>query len=746
MADKKTELMARFYEECQKKGYTNMHNDTQSLKAKVIATDLKLNYGNIAAFYEKAKKCYTQVQAEKAESQKQQKIQQQKEAEERARRAVNGKLLVTLSDRLCEGDDATSVRVYIRPDGSIYSTVNNGSKIEGAPTLSVKKGGALLLTYHPSQAVYTGATVGGVTTGGVHYTQSGYTTSKTHSGKGDIEISINRQTFTLRLASMSDYTCSLFQRDEAFRRWVTDKQIKCLVSSDKADFYYESIKSGRLDTQTMMNTLSMAAEEQRLSYSACEGITNLLGRIVHGQFPPTDDQVYDSAKALENATTSAELNRAIELFNSISDYKDAAKRAQAAKAKYDDVLQTEKEYAVLEKEARSRKNKKKTIIALVILIIASILAVPTVKFGSEFISKTKVEKKYNHAISLLDEGHYEEASELFASLGDYKDSIERIQYAEREHAYSEAVNLFDSGRFSEAITAFTSMDGYKESVQYLYESKYLWALHCLENNEDRTAYALLSELSDVDYKDSDTYLSDFMYLPSAISDNDGEKILCDYDTHGNIISGDIVKKPDYSIFTNNVHEQGLIFREYMYTYKEDGSYAREYCPITSSLNYRSIVSYNSRGQCVSDYSYSEYDGNSSSVEIIFEYYDNGRYSKMTYIDNNKISWVRQYAEDGTFIVTNYALGADASSKKIPTDEHNNIIVTGDNYRYSYDYDEKGNLLHIKAYQGNREKNHANFSYDEQGNLLKSEGITLSGRKYSAEFTYEYDYFYCPDAT
>ena len=38
MASKKIQLMAQFYEQCKNKGYTNMRDDTQSLKAKVVAT------------------------------------------------------------------------------------------------------------------------------------------------------------------------------------------------------------------------------------------------------------------------------------------------------------------------------------------------------------------------------------------------------------------------------------------------------------------------------------------------------------------------------------------------------------------------------------------------------------------------------------------------------------------------------------------------------------------------------------
>lgn len=621
MADKKTELMAQFYEECQKKGYTDMHNDTQSLKAKVIATDLKLNYGNIAAFYEKAENCYTQVQEEKAEAQKQRKIQQQKEAEERTRRAVNGKLLVILSDRLCEGDDATSVRVYIRPDGSIYSTVNNGSKIEGAPTLSVKKGGALLLTYHPSQAVYTGATVGGVTTGGVHYTQSGYTTSKTHSGKGDIEISINRQTFTLRLASMSDYTCSLFQRDEAFRWWVTDKQVKCFVSSAKADFYYEAIQTGRLDTQTMMNTLSMAAEEQRLSYAACEGITNLLGRIVHGQFPPSDEQIYNSAKALENATTSAELNRAIELYNSISDYKDAAKRAQAAKAKYDDVLQMEKERAVLEKEAIKKRNKK---LAVIFAAVSAILSIVAIVFSVAF-SMQKKSNAYDDAIAHMNAGQYAEAIDVFAALGDYKDSAEQIKFAQAAKEEADRITELDT--------------------------MYNQALSSLEAGEYEKAYANFKLLGD--YKDAKAYRDCFKYI---LKEKVGEWAVTTlfYDEFGRVIREDTKGKTDpihnkEKTYTYNDTDGSL---EIVYTYVESRSQGK-YKTITETAIFNAD---RTEANYTITRNYDEGDTNKYTRYFTYDEYGNVLTAKSVDAETGELEYNRKYIYEydtaGNLIISN----------------------------------------------------------------------------------------------
>lgn len=54
---KENERLLLFYEECVKKGYSDMTDPQQALKAKVIATDRKLRYGNsIEQFFQKAKR------------------------------------------------------------------------------------------------------------------------------------------------------------------------------------------------------------------------------------------------------------------------------------------------------------------------------------------------------------------------------------------------------------------------------------------------------------------------------------------------------------------------------------------------------------------------------------------------------------------------------------------------------------------------------------------------------------------
>lgn len=360
MADQKTRKMSDFYSKCQKMGYTNMRDNTQSLKAKVIATDMGLSYGNIVSFYDKAKACYDQVQ--------------QEAAAEKAlwtKRQVPGELLVTLATR----DEKTQVQVYIRPDGSTYYTVNEGSKVEGTPGLNIKEGGAVLMTYHPSKAVYMSMSYGGVTTGGVHHTTSGYTAQTTKSGKGDIEIVANGKSFTLATASFSDYTCGRFRYDKAFRNQVSSKKIKSYIQSDKADFYYSTIKTGQLSYEQAAYALTAAADETRLSYVDCEKIVNLLGRVIHGLFPPSVEELYASAIAAEatiadKAATSAELQRVIEMFSDISSYKDSAVHAGQLRRRSAEVVQTEKEQAVLKKE----KTKKLLLILGILLLVTAIAA------------------------------------------------------------------------------------------------------------------------------------------------------------------------------------------------------------------------------------------------------------------------------------------------------------------------------------------------------------------------------------
>jgi len=469
MADKKTQLMAQFYQQCQQKGYTDMSDSTQSLKAKVIATDLKLNYGNIAAFYERAKESYELIQIENAGKERQRK----KEEKEVARRAVDGILLVTVSDSR-NSRSGNEVKVFLRPDESIYCTVNNGAKIEGAPSITLHQGGVLSTTYHPSQAVYTGATVGGITTGGVHYTKESYSQKATHSGKGYIQIKAADREFTVAVITPSEYTKERFRRDKAYKKLIDYGEIRCYQDSVAANMYANYAMTGAKDYASMMDAASFAAEERRLPMSECMEIQELLGRMVNAEFPPTDEEAYASALSLSKAKTAAELKQALDLFRSISDFRDAEARADAVEAVYESVLQAEKEAAVLAKEAKRKRNIVIAILLTLILIICIIAG----KFISREIKERQEEAArqaaYQSALALLESGSYDSAIEAFSELGDYLDSKAQISAAEdakaawmQENLYKNALNNAENGHYMLALEQFQELGNYQDSQDWI---------------------------------------------------------------------------------------------------------------------------------------------------------------------------------------------------------------------------------------------------------------------------------------
>lgn len=464
MASNKAQLMAQFYEQCQKKGYTDMRDATQSLKAKVIATDLGLRYGNIVEFYEKAAQCYQQVQDENTREAERLCIQKQEEQAENARRAVNGTLLVTISD------SKTTLKVYLRPDGTTYCTVNDGGKIEGIPSLSVHKGGSLQYTYHPSETVFTGASSGGIMMGGTHQTEAYYSERVSKSGKGYIKATIGGTEVSVTLVTMSEYTQACFKRDEQFKRLVSNGRIRCTKDSEMANILARSALSGGGDIYMQMSQLTMAADEKRLPYETCKEITDLLGRIIYGYFPPTDAEIYDCAKNLAGSKTSAQLLSAIEMFQDISDYKDASRQIKAVQVKYEEVLQTEKEQAILEKEAAQKKNAR--ILKIVVPAVCAIITVT--------LLTTKViipNSTYNKAVSLMEAEQYEEAIAAFEAMDGYKDSAEQIVICENaivsaeqtrieeEKAirYTEAETLAKNNELGKAAIAFAKMGDYLDA-------------------------------------------------------------------------------------------------------------------------------------------------------------------------------------------------------------------------------------------------------------------------------------------
>ncbi|MBE6990226.1 MAG: hypothetical protein E7426_05725 [Ruminococcaceae bacterium] len=456
----KSEKLVQFYAQCQEKGYTDMSDEAQSLKAKVIASDLKLPIGNIAELYRSAEEAFRQDQADKERA-------AQAAAAEEARRAVDGELLMTLGGSISGSKDykTKEMKVYRRPDNSVYVLIGDGQKKIERVNISVEKGATLSYEYHPSKLVYTGASSGGISMGGFHQTEA-YSTEHVHmSGKGDIvAIAGDGTKMKLDYADLEPEVRKAFRRDDNYVPLTDGGKSTRILCYDYAgqqhgrDLMKYSM-SGGYNYQKAMTAGSQAADARRLPMGKCNNIANLLNQIIRHDYPPTDAEYYAQAEKLVQANTSDQVKRGKQLFTLISDYQDAQSRADAANARYEELLQAEKEQKVLEREEAARNRKKFIKIAapvaaalLVIIILAVTVIIPNANYGK--------------AVKLLEGGQYTEAATAFLELDGKKDSTVMALQEVPYQAAKAAIDAADKGDAS----LLEKVDGLAGQLSKLYKS------------------------------------------------------------------------------------------------------------------------------------------------------------------------------------------------------------------------------------------------------------------------------------
>lgn len=206
------------------------------------------------------------------------------------------------------------------------------------------------------------------------------------------------------------------------------------------------------------------------------------------------DNIYEMADRRAREDTEEFLEKAICYFTNINDYKDSAERIEKCKVriaeiqaeKAEEERHREQQRIAAEKKAkRVKKISLITGIAAVVIISVPLLTknviIPTVKYneavalmksglydeatetfynlGDYRDSRTMaLESQYNKAVSLLENGSYDEAAEIFYNLGDYKDSCTMCL----ESLYDKAMSLFENGSYDKAIDVYRNMGGYKE--------------------------------------------------------------------------------------------------------------------------------------------------------------------------------------------------------------------------------------------------------------------------------------------
>ena len=203
----------------------------------------------------------------------------------------------------------------------------------------------------------------------------------------------------------------------------------------------------------------------------------------------SNDEIYNSAMLLLNDRCLSMHNvRVARLrFEKISGWKDADEKILECDRRYEErKKQIENEMAATEK----RKRKAIKISAICLGIIAIIIVVAIV-LNTVIIPAIEENQSYNDAISLMDDGKYEEAIEAFEALDGYKDSADKIEECctvIKDNAYDAALKLIEEGNYDEAIKAFEALDGYRDSADKIVECE-----NALKDIDYNAAVALMAE-------------------------------------------------------------------------------------------------------------------------------------------------------------------------------------------------------------------------------------------------------------
>lgn len=113
---------------------------------------------------------------------------------------------------------------------------------------------------------------------------------------------------------------------------------------------------------------------------------------------------------------------------------------------------------------------------------------------------------YNNAEKLLSEGKYDEAIVAFQTLGDYKDSIDKVTATK----YAKGESLYDDGEYEEAIEIFEAIKDYNDSEELIDSCHYKLAEDMIKADKYVDAISELKRIPD--YKDSKTKIKETAYL------------------------------------------------------------------------------------------------------------------------------------------------------------------------------------------------------------------------------------------
>ncbi len=133
------------------------------------------------------------------------------------------------------------------------------------------------------------------------------------------------------------------------------------------------------------------------------------------------DEIYSSAKSKIAENSIASCEKAIQLFQSISGWKDADEQIVLCQQKIEEIRLADERKA---EKRRIAAKKRKKVLAIGTTIVAACVAFVII-LTNVIIPNSKLNSKYNAAVSFYENGEYKKAAIAFSGVGDHKDARER---------------------------------------------------------------------------------------------------------------------------------------------------------------------------------------------------------------------------------------------------------------------------------------------------------------------------------
>ena len=177
--------------------------------------------------------------------------------------------------------------------------------------------------------------------------------------------------------------------------------------------------------------------------------------------------IYSDALSKQNIQSVLQLERAVQLFESISGWKDADEQANAFRKKVQELnarqeaYRLERERKAEEERIEEEKRAKRKKIAIITTIIVVIVGL-TIGVLLKLVIIPNVQ--YNKAMKALDEQDYKTACGIFADLNDFKES--RAKLAEGQYYLLDRAEIGDSVYFGDYEQDNEIFNG-KDTIEWL---------------------------------------------------------------------------------------------------------------------------------------------------------------------------------------------------------------------------------------------------------------------------------------